>query len=212
MSANPRLTRNAIAAAAVVLLVVAMALDTKFLSPEAAAELNPAAFNAETYAAEQFPKITASIKEKAVDLATLAPAVAQDKAAAGRQYGRDLGSGQYAFPVKATGTATEVDANFIRLTVEGVPPDAAVRIPLGAAVSGTPVRDATGDITFGDFTGQTEFQNVANQFKLRIQQDVIAKIDPASLQGKQVTVYGAWATGGPPNSYLIQPVAIEAGP
>jgi predicted lipoprotein len=212
MASGTRRARRLITAAAVLALLVAMGLDTRFLSPQAAARLNPAAFNAETYAAEQFPKVGATIRERAVDLATLAPAVEKDKAAAGKQYGQDLGSGQYAFPVKATGTATEVDEAFVRLAVAGIPAGTAVRIPLGPAVSGTPIRDATGEITFGDFAGQTEFQNVANQFKLRIQQDVIAKIDPASLKGKQVTVYGAWSTGGPPRSYLIQPVTIEAGP
>jgi predicted lipoprotein len=206
-----RMTKRIAGIAAVIILVTAMALDTTFLTPQAAAALNPPPFNAETFATEQFPKVSATIRQKAIDLPTLAGAVAQDPVAAGRQYGQDLGSGTYAFPVKATGTATEVDTNFVRLAVDGVPEGSSVRIPLGAAVSGTPIRDATGEIRFGDFTGQTEFQSVANQFKLRIQQDVIAKLDPKSLQGKKVTVYGAWATGGPPRSFLIQPVSIEAG-
>jgi predicted lipoprotein len=204
-----RSTKRIVGVAVLVAILVAMVLDTKFLSPEAEAKLNPPPFTAESYAKEKFPEVTAAIKQKATDIAVLAPAVEADVAAAGKQYGQDLGSGAYAFPVKATGTADEVDANFVLLKVPGVPAGTAVRIPVGAAVSGTPVRDATGNIKFGDFAGQTDFQSVANQFKIRIQQDVLSKVDPASLKGKQVTVYGAWATGGPPKSFIIQPVEIE---
>jgi predicted lipoprotein len=201
-----------VGAVVLLLVVLAMFLDTKFLSPEAAAKLNPAAFSAESYAKKEFPKVAESIKAKATDIAVLAPAVTKDLAAAGKQYGNDLGSNAFAFPVKATGTADEVDANFVLLAVPGVPADTKVRIPIGAAVSGTPVRDATGEIKFGDFTGQTDFQSVANQFKLRIQADVLSKVDPPSMKGKTVTVYGAWATGGPPKSFIIQPVSIEVAP
>ena len=196
--------------AVLAVLLVGMFLDTKFLTPAEVAKRNPAEFNAETYAKEQFPKVVTTIKEKATDLAVLAPAVEANLAAAGKQYGNDLGNGSYAFPVKATATATSVDPNFMVLSVPGVPAGTVVRVPVGGAISGTPVRDCTGTIKFGDFAGQTDFQSVANQFKLRIQQDVIAKADVASLQGKQVTVYGAWATGGPPKSFLIQPVEIGA--
>lgn len=194
---------------ALAILLVAAVLDTKFLSPQEVAELNPAKFTASDYAAKEFPKVVALIKENATDLAVLAPAIAADPAAAGRQYGQDLGSGRFAFPVKAVGTVAEVDANFIRLTVPGVPADTTVRIPIAQSLSGTPVRDATGTIKFGDFTDQTDYQAVANQFKIRMQQDVLAAIDPASLAGKQITVYGAWSSGGPPRSFLVQPVEIE---
>lgn len=193
-------------------LVVAAALDTKVLSPQQVAALNPPAFNAESYAADRFPKVTALIKEKAVDLAVLAAAVGSDRAAAGEKYGQDLGSGNFAFPVKATGTVEEVADGFLLLAVPDVPKDAVVRVAVGPAVSGTPVRDATGTIKFGDFTDQTDYQSVANQFKLQIQKTVLAGLDTSSLKGKQVTVHGAWSTGGPPKSFLIQPVAVEVAP
>ncbi|MEU9884569.1 DUF2291 family protein [Sphaerisporangium sp. NPDC051011] len=193
-------------------LVVAAAFDTKVLSPQQVADLNPPPFIAESYAADKFPKVTAMIKQKATDLAVLAPAVESDQGAAGRQYGQDLGTGNFAFPVKATGTVEEVADNFVLLAVRDVPKDTVVRVAVGASVSGTPVRDATGTIKFGDFTDQTDYQSVANQFKLQIQQAVLAKLDTSSLKGKRVTVYGAWSTGGPAKSFLIQPVDIEVTP
>lgn len=196
-------------AAVVVVIGAAMVFSTKWLSPEEAAAINPPPFNAETFAREQFPKVTEEIKSEATDLATLAPAYAADPAAACEQYGTKLGQSSCAYPVKLSGTVTAVDANFATVQVPGVPAEFTVRIPLAAAVTGTPVRDATGSITFSDFVGQTDFQSVANQFKLRVQQDVIASSDPASWQGKTITVYGAWATGGPSNAFNVQPVAIE---
>lgn len=207
-SARPRYLRPLLIAVGLVVLLGAMALQTTWLSPGEAASLNPTAFNAKTYAEENYPKAVTSITDKAVDITTLAPAVAADVAAAGKKYGVDLGSGKYAFPVKATGTVTSADANFALIQVAGVPEGTTVRIPLGAAVSGTPVRDATGTIKYSDFVGQTDYQSVANQFKLKTQTEVIAKLDAASLPGKQITVVGAYSTGGPAGSYIIQPVSV----
>ena len=204
--------RKLIMVAAVAALAVAMAMSTRFLTPAEAEAINPAPFNSQTYAKDAFPKVTAKIKETAVDLVLLVPAVRADPAAAGAKYGHDLGSGSYAFPVKATGKVTSVDADFAVLEVAGIPAGSTVRIPLAAAISGSPVRDATGIITFGDFVDQTDFQSVANQFKLRIQTDVIAKLDVAALMGKQLTVFGAYSTIGAANSYIIQPVSIEVVP
>jgi predicted lipoprotein len=206
----PTLTvkRLIIAAAALVLLGVVL-LDTKFVSPEEFAKLNPPPFNAETWARKEFPVVAAKVKADATDVTELAPAIDKSLAAAGKQYGHDLGSAQYSFAMKATGTAKKVDADFVLLDVPGVPAGTEVRIPLGAALNGTPVRDCTGTIAYGDFADQTEYQNAANQFKTRMQQDVLAKLDTESLEGKKVTVEGGWNTGGPPKSYIIQPTSIE---
>ena len=50
-----------------------------------------------------FPKITETLTSKATDVVVLVPAIDKDQAAAGKQYGVDVGSGKYAFPVKAIG-------------------------------------------------------------------------------------------------------------
>jgi predicted lipoprotein len=209
---SSRLVKNLAAVAIALVLVVAMVANTKFLTPHEAAALNPPPFSPEAYATKNFPRVVAALTKNATNITVLAPAFDAEPAVAGKQYGTDVGSGTFAFPVKATGAVKDVDADFILVNVPGLPPKDQVRIPLGAAVSGTPVRDATGTITFSDFVGQTDFQSIANEFKLKVQSEVIAKIDPKSLKGKQVTVVGAWSSGGPPHSYIIQPVSIEAGP
>lgn len=212
MSAPSRPARQLGVAAAGAAALVAMVLDTTFVSPDEAAAARPAVFSAEEFVDESFPDVVTSLTQMATDITELAPAVAADPAAAGKEYGTDVGSGKFAYAVTATGTVTEVDADFAVLQVPGLPPEVTVRIPLGAAVSGTPVRDAPGTITFSDFVGQTDFQSVANQLKIKIQSDVLSTIEPTSLAGQEVTVVGAWATGGPPSSFIIQPVSIEVGP
>ena len=209
---STRLTRKLVTLAVAVVVLVMMLLNTKFLIAGEAAKLNPAAFNAKTYVRDSFEKTTATLAKKATDIAVLAPAVDKDLTAAGKQYGVNVGSGKFAFPVKATGIAGEVDTSFMVLTVRGVPGGDTIRVPLGAAVSGTPVRDATGDMTFSKFRGQTDFQSVANEIKAKILADVLAPIDAASLKGKKVTVTGAYSSGGPARSFIIQPVSVEVSP
>jgi len=201
-----------IVAVLVVLFVVAMIASTKFVSPEEAAALRPKQFTAKTFVADNFDKTVQTLTEKATDLGTLAPAVDADEKAAGGQYGVDVGSGKFAFPVSLTGYVTEADKNFLVLDVDGVPKGDTVRIPVGSAVSGTPIRDASGFMTFSDFPGQTDFQNVANELKLKIAADVVGPLDPSSLKGKNVTVVGAFSTGGPANAFLVQPASIEVAP
>jgi predicted lipoprotein len=193
-------------------LVGALIADTEFLSPQASAQQQPAQFDPKAYAATAFPKVSAVITQKATDLATLAPAVDADLAAAGTKYGNNLGAGQYAFPVSATGTVSENTADFLVVAVPGMPAKDVVRIPLAYALNGIPVRDATGTIKFGDFRDQTAFQSVANEFKILMQSSVLAPVKPATLKGKRITVIGAWGSGGPPNSYIIQPVSIKVLP
>ncbi len=202
--------RTMIVIGAALILVVMMVVATNFKTAEQVRALNPPAFEASRYVDENFTKITTELTDGATPIAELAPAVDADPAAAGEQFGVDQGGGSFAFPVSVTGTVESVDENFAVIAAPGVPEGDTVRVPLGAALNGTPVRDAAG-LTFGDFPGQTEYQNVANELKLTMQDDVLAGADLASLQGEQVVVVGAFATGGPANSFIVQPVSIEAG-
>lgn len=211
-SSRSPVLRRLLPPAAVVLLIAAMLADTTYLSPEEAAAVNPPPFEASVYVDEKFPEIAALIQEQATDITELAPAVAADPAAAAETSGTVVGGGRYGFPVSATGTVASVDEDFIVLDVPGLPAGTVVRVPLGRALSGTPVRDVTGTIGFGDFPGQSAYQSVANEFALRMQSEVLAPVDPPTLQGQEITVVGAYVTGGPTESYLIQPVSIETDP
>jgi predicted lipoprotein len=206
---SAKLKKRAVIAVVAVALAVAMVLNTEFVSGTASAGGQPGAFDPTSFAEDKWPDLITGITDKAVDVAVLAPVADVDPAAAGKEYGQDLGAGSFAFPVKASGTVSGVDATFITLTVPGMPAGDAVRIPVGPALNGAPIRDATGTIKYGDFSNQTDYQEVADALKELSAKKVLAAADPGSLNGKQITVFGATATGGPPNSYLINPVKIE---
>src|SRR5258708_4943508 len=104
---SSRLVKNIPAVVIGLALVVSMVANTKFLSPADSAAQLPKQFNAKTYADKNFPLVAAKIAQKATDISVLARAVDQNLAAAGAKYGNDLGAGQFAFPVTATGTVTQ---------------------------------------------------------------------------------------------------------
>jgi predicted lipoprotein len=206
------LKKPAITLGLLVILVGAMAANTKFLNPTQASGYNPKAFSAADYAAAAFPKISATITGKAIDLTVLAPAAEKDVTSTGAQYGIDLGAGSFAFSVKTTGTVTHVDSDFMTVKVPGMPTQDVVYVPLGLALSGNPIRDAPGTIKFGDFADQTDYQSVANAFMLIIKASIIKKLNAPALVGKKISIVGAWTSGGQANTYIIQPVSIVAVP
>lgn len=206
-----RWVRSILLAVLAAALVIAMLADTTFLSRTAAAKDAPGSFDAATYAKDRFPKLMKIIEAKAVPITKLAPAVDANVAAAGKKYGQNLGAGSFAFPVRGSGTVTSVDANFAIVKVAGMPAVDVVRIPLSIALNGAPVRDATGTIKYGDFNDQAAYQTVADQLKLVMQKQVIAPAKLSAAKGKKLDVVGAFASGGPAHSFIIQPVTITAG-
>lgn len=201
----------------VVALLVAMALNTKFLTPAEVAAIAPKPFDPPAVAAELYQRAKAELPGKAKPLGEVVPALQSDVAAAAKKYGAvSPAEGAYVFPVTATGTVTAASDALLQLRVPGVPSETPVFVPLSTAVNGTPVRDVMG-FKFADAPGQTEYQYVGDELKKLMLADIDAAVsDPKQLQGKKVTVLGAVAvqtTGGttvprakPVN---VQPISIE---
>lgn len=197
-------------AVAIVVLLAAMAMDTKVLTTEEAAASNPAAFDAKVYAAEEYPKIVEAVRTGAVQLPEVAAAVADDAQAAGEKYGKTAGTDKYAIPVTFTGEVTEADDNTLTVDVADMPEGTTVRVAIGSAVNGTAVRDVTGAYPFRDFANQTDHQQMANELKALVQQNVTRKIDPDAAEGAQASVTGIYVVGvGPQDSFLVTPVELE---
>ncbi len=190
-----------------VLLVVGMAATTKWLTPEKRDELIPPPFSAATWASEEFPGISDTVVERAVDLNVLIPAMEEDESAAFSQYGVDSG-GKFTVPVTVTAPVDAADENFIELKLDEFP-KYTVRVAAGNTYNGVAVRDVTGEVSFGDFKDQTTFQQVANELKDVGLSEVIDPIDRGALSGKTITVYGAWVSGGPAETFIIHPVKVE---
>ena len=210
-------TRNRlIGAGLAVVLVVAMIASTKFFTPEELAEALPKPFDPSTVAAELYQKATTDLAGSAKPLGEVVPAVQSDPKAAAETYAAVApNESTWVFPVTATGTVTEAADQSLRLTVDGVPEQTPVLVPLGTAIQGTVVRDAMG-FKFADAPGQTDYQYVGDEIKKLMQAGVQQSVaDPASLQGKQVTVTGVISVlnnGAPqprPKPVNVQPVSIE---
>ena len=198
--------RRLIAGAVVVVVVIAMALNTKVEKIGSQAAATPGAFDPATYGQTEFPKIQAAIEAKAVDAATLAAAIAKDPTAAAKQYGiaGDIG---VEYTVKFTATVGKGNFGIYFMKIAGVPDNLFVRVQMGPAINGTAVRDATGQINFGQFTNQIDYQNAGSALNNEIKKQVLGGIDTKNLTGKTVTITGAF-NYVVPNSWLITPVKV----
>jgi predicted lipoprotein len=205
-----------IGAGLAVVLAAAMIASTKFFTPEELAEALPKPFDPSAVAAELYQKATTDLAGGAKPLGEVVPAVQSDPKAAAETHGAVApNESTWVFPVTATGAVTEASDQSLRLTVDGVPEQTPVLVPLGTAIQGTAVRDAMG-FKFADAPGQTDYQYVGDEIKKLMQASVQQSVsEPASLQGKQVTVTGVISVqnnGAPqprPKPVNVQPVSIE---
>lgn len=197
-----RLILGALAAA----VVVAMAIDTTVVHVGSEQDVRQQGFSPDAFGEEQFPRIQTFIDGKAVDAATLGPAVLADKNAAATQYGTASSTGAI-MPVKLTGVVGEGKSGVYDLKVEGVPDDIRVRIQTGPAINGTDLRDMPGDIAFGNFRNQIEFQNAGSGINRAMKKAVLDPIDTAGIGGKTIEVVGAFRLINPKN-WLITPVRV----
>jgi predicted lipoprotein len=199
--------RNIIIGAAGIVLVIAMALDTKVVRIDSPANAQPGVFSAATYGASEFPKVQAAIAQRAVSAATLAAAIAKDPAAAAKQYGVPTGTGPE-FSIKFTGVVGTGDLGTYNVAVAGVPKSVTIQVQTGPAIIGTDLRDATGTISFGQFTNQIEYQNAGAALNTEMKKDVLAKIDAANLKGKTISVVGAFALSDP-KTWVVAPAKLD---
>lgn len=196
-----------IGVAAAVVLLGAIALDTSVVKIGSDTDVRAQGFSPDTYGQTEFPRIQTLVAEKAVDAATLAPEVLADKDAAIEKYGTAASTGAIMF-VTLSGTAGEAKSGVYTLSVDGVPEDITVRVQTGPAINGTDLRDAPGDIVFGNFKNQIEFQDAGSGINRAMKAAVLDGIDTASLTGKTVNVTGAFRLINPKN-WMITPVEVS---
>ena len=199
--------RLIIACAAGVVLIVAMALSTKVVRIDSAANVGSGAFTPATYGASEFPKIQAGIEQRAVGAGMLAAAIAKDPAAAAKRYGVATDSGPE-FCVSFTGVVGKGDFGTYDVAVSGVPKSVVIAVQTGPAILGTDLRDATGTIKFGTFTNQIDYQNAGAALNNEMKTQVLAKVDAANLKGKTISVVGAFALSDP-KSWTVTPAKLE---
>ena len=204
-------TRSIVLGLAVLALIVAMALDTKVVVIGSAEDVQPGVFSPEQFGAATFPKVQAGIEARAVEAQTLAAALLKDKAAATKQFGVPTGAGGAEFSVKFTGVVGDKKSGTYAVAVAGIPDTIAIWVRTGPAIMGTDLRDATGEIKFGQFVNQIEYQNAGAALNKEMKKQVLADIDTANLKGKTVSVIGAFKPINP-KKWVVTPVRLEIVP
>ncbi|GES48716.1 lipoprotein [Rhizobium sp. NBRC 114257] len=193
--------------AAVVIVIGAIAADTKVVKIGSEHDVREQGFQPETFGATEFPKVQADVEKRAVDAVTLASAVMADKKAAGEKYGVATTTGPV-LPVSLAGTFGERKANLNEFKVDGIPEGITIRVQTGPAINGTDLRDATGKIEFGQFTNQIEYQDAGSAINNEMKKATLGSLDPEKLTGKTATVVGVFKLINPKN-WLVTPVKVD---
>jgi predicted lipoprotein len=157
-------------------------------------------------------QVLPTVQDKAVDAATLLPAIKANPADAGAKYGKQAGTGSpYTFLIKGTGTVKAVDtgkpAGPVTVTVDTPQGPQDITVVTGPVIAGTALRDAVG-IDFSQFTNQLDYADVATQLNDRVKREVIAPLNRDALTGKKITFAGAFAALTP-TTYNVVPTSVQ---
>ncbi|MDN5852774.1 MAG: DUF2291 family protein [Actinomycetia bacterium] len=195
-------------------LLVAMALNTRFVTPDELASMGPEEFDAEQAAAGLYDDGLKALPDRATPLLELLPALQKDIAATAKKHDAARPSDTtYVFAVSGEAQIAGGQSTALELKVDGVPAATPVTLARGPAVNGTLLRDALG-FEFGDAPNQTAYQGVGNVLKARMQQQ-LNKALPGSPKGKTVRFLGLLSvtdTGAPLSPVKpisIQPVTVQ---
>lgn len=216
-SPHRKKTRNRlIGAGLLVVLLVAMIVSTKFLTPEELAAALPKPFEPAAVAKELYSKAESEVSAKAAPLGDVITGVQSDPKAAAEKYGAVApNESTWVFAVRATGVVTQASEESIRLKIPGVPEETTVIVPLGTAIQGTVLRDGMG-FKFADAPGQTDYQHVGDELK-KLMQAAVQEQASGVTEGKQVQVIGMISVqnNGAPQPKAkpvnVQPIKIAVG-
>jgi predicted lipoprotein len=157
-------------------------------------------------------KLVPLFEDKAQDVAKVLPEIRANPDAAGEKYGRREATNPYNYMVKGTGKVTEINTTSVAGTaiVEIPGLDEKVALQIGPVVRGTALRDATGLVSFNQFSNQLDYADVSKEMNTRALKTVLASVPAASLAGKSVTFFGAFTFDPHSKSaVLITPVKIS---
>ena len=192
---------------AVAVFIAAVGFDTAVVPIGSEADQREAGFSPVAFGNEQFPRIRDYILDNAVEARALSAAIDADSGAAAEAYGVSAGIGAV-IPVHFTGTVGEGSTGIFSISIDGLPADRQVRVQTGPAINGTDLRDATGTISFGQFTNQIEYQDAGSGINNVMKAEVLEGLDREALPGQQIEVTGVFRLINPDN-WFVTPVALE---
>lgn len=174
-----------------------------------------AGFDPERYINEIWDsQLLPTVREKAVEAATLLNEIETDQTAATTNYGSRSGTGAYSFLIYGDAQVLEVNQEsrigLMSLDLAPFDGESDANMAIGPVIRNRndAVRDAVGFIQFNDFVNQTEFATVGSAIKDRILRDVITPLDLDQIGGKTVHFYGAFTLDDPDNLEIV-PVILE---
>jgi predicted lipoprotein len=201
--------------------------------PEATAIAGGGAFDPVVYAANRWPGIVSGIVDEGAEISTVLGAIQADSSGVttkdnlqdvADQYGITTEGESHVFKVKGKGKVVGADTEAryvtVEVTLDGYNGPIKVKLYTGPRLPSaeTAVRDISG-ITFddSDFKDQTEFGKAGREINKLVLAG-LEGIDPASLQGQDVSFAGAFSIptfNKPPaidvSEVIIVPVQLEVG-
>ncbi|WOF22395.1 DUF2291 family protein [Microbacterium betulae] len=199
--------RRGIRIGVVVLVVLGVVLGTRVVPADDPLVQGTEEFDPTTFGADEFPAVQEGVVEQAVDATVLAEAIAADPDAAAEEYAV-ASSGGPVYSTTFTGVVGEGQSGIYEVAVDGLPEDLLIRVQTGPAINGTELRDATGDIQFGEFVNQIDYQDAAAALNEELKTQVLSDVDTDGLAGATVTVTGAFTLVNPA-AWLVTPVTLE---
>jgi predicted lipoprotein len=207
--------RRVILAVVTVGVIAAVASTTRYVSADedipvsnaVGQGIDPKSWAQDNYASQVVP----AIESNAQPWADLVAAITADPDAAGAKYGKKAeGANSYSYAVTITGTLAEGQFGELAIQAEGTPAAVTVGFQVGPAIVGSALRDASGLLTFGMFTNQTDYQQAGEALNTMVKQQVLASFDKTTAVGGTFTIVGAFTWTGDGHA-SITPISIKAG-
>ena len=194
---------------AAVAIVAVCFFGTTFMSPEDAEAVREAgSTDPVSYAEKNYDSTIAYIQDNAIDLTGLVTELRADEEGTSQARGARDGEAAYTFPVTLTGTIEKGGFGQVNVVVDGMPGGVVVSVQTGPALTGTALRDVTGQTTFDMFENQIDYAQVGLSLNEPLKAGVLAENDLASMVGRRVTVVGAFAYSDPAH-IVVTPVSVE---
>lgn len=149
----------------------------------------------------------------AADAREIFAALQADPEAAGAKYGRRESNNPYNYLVKGAGTVTAVNTKSRAGTLAVHMENRDVLLQIGPVVTGTAVRDATGLVSFNQFTNQLDYADVSKEMNTRAVKAALAGRQAESFLGRAISFTGSFTydpKGAGP--IKITPVKIDLQP
>jgi predicted lipoprotein len=215
-------TRTAITVLVACAIIVFLCLHPPFvIKPlHPSANFGPAAVSGSPDNANSFvepiwnSKVIPTILAKAVEAAMLLPEIRANPEAAGEKYGRREATNPFNYMIKGSGRVTQVNtesrAGTMSVEIGEGSSHETINLQIGPVVIGTALRDATGLVSFNQFTNQIDYAGVSKEMNSRAIKNALAGRDPANFAGKTIQFFGAFTFNPKSTSPIrVTPVKLE---